>query len=303
MLRGQVGFSGIVAQPVGESKNTDVKASDTTISIRGVRFNYHELVNPNIINPSYQHQLQAQLLSAAPYPHVQIPECFNPDFLQLILEEFDTHKSADWRMARSDMVYFHRSVNNLYLGPASEVYFSLINSGWFVNALSLISGVANLIVDQGRLGGGMHDTPAGGYFSVHSDFNRHQQTGLANKMVFITYLTHDWCPAWGGELELWDSEQKCCVQKIAPEFGKTLLMLNGPKHFHGHPSVWNAPVGVNRRSVANYYFINEFAAFDRSEYYPSVYITPNSAERIVAYVRPLVPPIVWQALRRVLGRP
>lgn len=34
-----------------------------------------------------------------------------------------------------------------------------------------------------------------------------------------------------------------------------------------------------------------------------VYITPNSAERIVAYVRPLVPPIVWHALRRVLGRP
>lgn len=80
-------------------------------------------------------------------------------------------------------------------------------------------------------------------------------------------------------------------------------MLHGPKHFHGHPSVWNAPAGVNRRSVANYYFVNEFAAFDRSEYYPSVYITPNSAERIVAYVRPLVPPIVWHALRRVLGRP
>ncbi len=285
------------------ARDDSVLASDHWVSIRGQKFNYAELVNPKLVTNYFQQQLNEQLTTAAPYPHVQIPDCFNPDFLRLILEEFDSQKDGNWRVAQNDMVHFHRSLNNLYLGPATELYFSVINSDWFVNAIGTISGVQNLIVDQARFGGGMHDTPAGGYFSVHSDFNRHPENGLANKMVFITYLNSGWCPSWGGELELWDADQKNCVAKITPEFGKTILMLNGPKNFHGHPSAWNAPAGINRRSVANYYYVNEFAAIDRSEHYPSVYITPNRAERMVNHVRPLLPPIVWNALRRLMGRP
>ncbi|HNG61801.1 MAG TPA: 2OG-Fe(II) oxygenase [Cellvibrionaceae bacterium] len=281
----------------------ELKANDSAFSIRGHTFRLDELVNPLLYDPVQQDRWATLLQTAAPYPHLNVMDWFNKDFLNLILEEFVLSKNLDWRVAQTDMVNFRRSVLGEYLGPATELYFTIVNSGWFVQLLSQISGVGDLIVDHSRYGGGMHETVKGGYFSVHSDFNRHVTTGLTNKMVFITYLTPGWQPDWAGELELWDKDNKQCITKIAPNFGRSVLMLNGKGHYHGHPSIWNAPAGIPRRSVANYYYVNEYAAFDRSEHYDSIYISPNQSEKFVAFVRPVIPPLIWQAIRKILGRP
>jgi Rps23 Pro-64 3,4-dihydroxylase Tpa1-like proline 4-hydroxylase len=288
----------------GSKCSNDVQITDEfSITIRGHKFNIDELVCAKLHNIEQQEQWATQLNNASPFPHLAAVDWFNPDFLQLILEEFDLNAVKDWREVKSDYVNFRRSVLGDYLGPATELYFSIINSSWFVLLLSKVSSIQNLIVDHTRYGGGMHETVNGGHFSVHSDFNRHVQNGLANKMVFITYLTPNWQPDWGGELELWDAQQKKCVNKVAPKFGQSLLMINGPKNFHGHPSVWNAPFGVPRRSIANYYYVNEYARFDSSEHYDSVYVLPKRADKFVAYVRPLIPPVLWQAIRKLAGRP
>ncbi|HEY6528345.1 MAG TPA: 2OG-Fe(II) oxygenase [Cellvibrionaceae bacterium] len=285
-------------------RSNDVQVIDEfTISIRGRKFTFEELVDPALYSAEQQDQWAVQLQNAAPFPFLAVNSWFNPDFLALIMEEFDLNATKDWREVKSDYVNFRRSVLGDYLGPATELYFTLINSSWFVLLLSKITSIPNLIVDHTRYGGGMHETVNGGYFSVHSDFNRHIQNGLANKMVFITYLTPNWQPEWGGELELWDAQQKTCVNKITPKFGQSLLMINGPKHFHGHPSIWNSPEGIPRRSIANYYYVNEYANFDRSEHYDSVYVLPKRADKIVAYVRPLIPPLLWHTIRKLAGRP
>lgn len=277
--------------------------NNSAIIIRGHKFQLDELVNPQLYDQVQQDRWATLLQTAAPYPHLSVSDWFNKDFLALILEEFELNKQVNWRLAQNNMVNFRRSVLGEQLGPASELYFSIVNSNWFVQLLSTISGVANLIVDHTRYGGGLHETVNGGFFSIHSDFNRHIHNGLANKMVFITYLTPNWQPEWAGELELWDKQNKQCVTKVTPEFGRSVLMLNGEGHYHGHPSVWNAAEGVCRRSVANYYYVNEYAAFDRSEHYEGVYISPNSTEKMVSYIRPIIPPFLWQVVRKMLGRP
>lgn len=271
------------------------------VYIRGQHLDMRELVSPDLSSVKLQEQWKKHIQSAAPYPHLSVTEWFNPDLLNLIIEEFEI--SEQQRLLRLHTSYqdVHRSQYQETLGPATELYFSLINSSWFVQLLSNLTGVGNLIVDHSRFGGGMHTTKRGGHFAIHSDYNRHKETGLTNKMVFITYLS-DWQQDWGGELELWDCQGKQCVTKINPELGRSVLMLNGRQNYHGHPTPWNAPDGAARRSVANYYFANDFAKLDSSVYNGSVYISPANTDKIIEAIRLFVPPIAWRLASKLLKR-
>lgn len=276
-------------------------SKDHCVIIRGKYLDMRELVNPDLYSAKMREQWSKQLLAAAPYPHLSAVDWFNPDLLNLIIEEFELNEQQRLLRLHTNYQDVHRSEYQETLGPATELYFSLINSSWFVQLLSTISGVANLIVDHTRFGGGMHSTKRGGHFAIHSDYNRHRETGLTNKMVFITYLNH-WQEDWGGELELWDSQAKVCVSKIKPDFGRSVLLLNGKNNFHGHPNPWNAPNSAPRRSVANYYFANDFAKLDSSVYRGSIYSSPEIADKVIDSIRPLVPPIVWHWVSRWLKR-
>ena len=262
------------------SNDVEMK-SENIVYIRGKRLEMDAVLNPIVMDAPGSSQWASEIQLADPYPHLSVSNWFNPDLLNLILEEFELYGEENLRRLKSGYQDVHRSGMENRLGPATELYFSIINSNWFVQLLSSISGVPDLIVDHTRYGGGMHDTLKGGHFDIHSDYNRHIHTGLTNKMVFITYLTPGWQPGWSGELELWDAQSKHCVTKIAPKFGQSVLLLNGKHNYHGHPSAWNAPNGISRRSVANYYFINEFAKYDSSVYNDSIYIAPTHYDRMV----------------------
>lgn len=280
-----------------------VHLSNHLVIIRGKCLDMYEILNPDLKDLQLQTQWADALNRAAPYPHLAVSNWFNPLLLELIAEEFDSYKNNNLRHLKTGYQDVHRSTLGDALGPATELYFAIINSNEFVQLLSRLTGIANLIVDHTRYGGGMHDTLTGGHFDIHSDYNRHIHTGLTNKMVFITYLTPNWQPEWNGELELWDAQSKHCVTKIAPAFGQSVLLLNGKNNYHGHPSQWNAPAGISRRSVANYYFANDFAKYDSSVYNDSIYIKPNRYDKLVSVVRPILPPVLWSALKTLLRRP
>ena len=84
------------------------------------------------------------------------------------------------------------------LGPASRIYFVIVNSGWFTELLSSLTGVQELVVDQTLRFGGLHESRRGGKFSIHRDFERNACTGLKNEMALLTYLNEHWEPQWNG---------------------------------------------------------------------------------------------------------
>ena len=123
---------------------------------------------------------------------------FNPDLLDLIAEEFD---STDWRGVTGRHQRTLRSVDCPNLGSAAQLYFDTIYSGWFIDWLSMLTGVDHLLTDPKLVDGGLHETRRGGSFGVHRDFERHRKNGLRNEMVLITYLNKSWQEEWGGQLE------------------------------------------------------------------------------------------------------
>jgi Rps23 Pro-64 3,4-dihydroxylase Tpa1-like proline 4-hydroxylase len=139
---------------------------------------------------------------------------FNPLLLELVLEEFDLYATRDWRNENSKYETTRRSLMGAQFGPASQLYFGIVNSGWFATLLSQVTGVEDLIPDVTLYGGGLHETRNGGKFGIHRDFDRQRRTGLRNEMVFITYLNKGWKPEWRGALELWDKKSIACVTKL-----------------------------------------------------------------------------------------
>jgi hypothetical protein len=284
---------------VASTECTTLPDEPDSVSIRGVRLPLAELVDRSLMSPERQATLRAQLLEAKPFPHLTLDNLFHPRLLELVLEEFDT---PEWRNARSAYESTRRSVLAPRLGPASQLYFDITNSGWFTLWLSAVTGIGYLLPDPKLLGGGLHESRDGATFAVHRDFNRHCYNGLKNEMVLITYLNKGWDPAWGASLELWDQDLQRCVTHVVPEFGRTILLPHGPKSYHGHPQPVQTPDGRPRRSIAAYYYTSPDAGRWRDDQVVSRFLYTRRIDQAKWAMRMMVPPALWSAVRMLFKR-
>jgi len=271
------------------------------VVIRGRQLDLARRVNPCLFDPAYIARLRDEVANAQPFPHLVVHDWFDPLLLELVREEFDLYRASNWKLYFDDLQNVRRSATYQGFGPASEIYFAIVNSGWFVDLLAQISGVEDLLPDPQLYGGGLHETRAGGKFGIHRDFDRHVRHGLDNCMVFMTYLNKDWDPAWGASLELWGGEPPHCMRSIPPELGTSVLLLHGPNSFHGHPLPMTTPDGVTRRSVATYYYHNRDAVPLRVGRVTTVFLTAHRSKRLRYFVRQLLPPVLVDAIKRFIA--
>ena len=273
-----------------------------TVTIRGVRLPLDELVNYKLFEPEQRQRFRGELLVAKPFPHLVIEGLFNPRLLELVLEEFETLKTGGWLDVKSRYESFRRSVIGARLGPASQIYFDIVNSGWFTEWVSSITGRPYLLPDPQLHGGGLHESRTGASFAIHRDFGRHTESGLINEMVFITYLNKGWEPTWGSALELWDKKKNACITKVQPEFGRSVFMLHGKASYHGHTDPLNAPDGRPRRSIAAYYYSSPEAGKPSRDMLNTIFMDRRPIDKALAVARVLTPPIVWSTIKKVTGR-
>ena len=268
------------------------------LCIRGARLAWAELVDARLHEPSYREELRQRLHDAEPFEHLVVDGWFHPDLLRRAREEFDLYPFHDGRELDPKYENTVRSPRYPALGPASSTYFGIVNSGWFLGLLSSLTGVDELIADPSLHNGGLHESRRGGRFRVHADFESSECSGLHSEMVFITYLNEGWEPAWNGALELWDTGGTGCRRKVEPELGRSILMRNGPRNFHGHPTPLEVPDGQVRRSLASYYYSNRVGAVRART--DSRYLTIDRFDRVRHWARDLTPPLVWRQLRRLV---
>ena len=269
------------------------------VRIRGIDLPLDELVNFELFESTVCSSLRERLLHALPFPHLVLDQVFNAALLNLVWEEFDHFADDDWKTHADSYKNTSRSMMGAKLGPASQLYFDVVNSGWFTEWISSITNVPYLLPDPKLLGGGLHESKTGGRFAVHSDFRYHRILGLQNEMVFITYLNKDWRPEWNGALELWDRKRKKCEISIQPEFGRSVLMLHSSVSFHGHPTPLSMPNGKTRRSIAAYYYTSPYMD-EPSEYEAgSNFLLTGRLHKLKTVTKMLTPPLLWSAVRRL----
>jgi 2-oxoglutarate-Fe(II)-dependent oxygenase superfamily protein len=200
---------------------------------------------------------RGRFAAAVPFPHLVLDDFVDPAAARAVLDEF-TGLPDSW-------TYYHhvnekkRGFADLArMGPATRALIGELQSDGFLAALEALTGIRRLIADPELDGGGLHETPSGGFLNVHTDFLSHTtRLHWSRQVNLLLFLNPGWQESYGGGLEFWDADARRAVQRIAPIFNRCVIFRTGNRSFHGAPSAVDCPPGTARRSLALYYFRNE----------------------------------------------
>lgn len=210
-------------------------------------------------------QYADEFARARPFPFVVIPDFFPDDVARAIGASFPAIEQPVWDLNGPGDVRHSGDKNIEKVSCSFEEFYPPIirsaihglNSGIFIRFLEDLTGFKNLSPDPYFFGGGLHSTGRGGRLMIHADASRHPNPKLEQVINMIYYVTPEWREEWGGHLELWDSDCKACVQRIAPSFNSAVIFYTGTNCYHGHPQPLATPPGVRRNSIALYYYTTD----------------------------------------------
>ncbi len=194
--------------------------------------------------------------AAAPaFPHVVLDGFLRDEVAWEAFHAFPRHGDQDWTAyTHFNEKKFGNTRLHSFPAPVRSVVEHL-NSAAFVAELSALTGIPNLIPDPSLEGGGLHQSPPGGFLNIHADFTSHpHQPGWRRRVNLLVFLNPHHQPEWGGALELWDRamERRCVA--IEPLFNRAVIFNTDVDTFHGHPDPYACPEHETRRSIALYYF-------------------------------------------------
>jgi hypothetical protein len=248
---------------------------------------------------------RASYLNAKPFPHVVFDDFLDPSVLDLVLAEFPKPGEIPWQRFDNAHEIKLASAAEASFGPATRLLLYHLNSITFLEFISAITGIDNLIPDPSFEGGGLHQIVRGGKLGIHVDFNKHGKYGLDRRLNLLLYLNKDWREEYGGDLELWNSNMSRCETKIRPVFNRLVIFGTTDFTHHGHPDPLQCPQGMTRKSLALYYFSNGRPAEEIMGEHSTVFHARTQEEfrltfnqRLRSLAKELLPPILARQLRK-----
>jgi Rps23 Pro-64 3,4-dihydroxylase Tpa1-like proline 4-hydroxylase len=242
--------------------------------------------------------------AANPFPHIVLDNFFDPSLMDGILSEFPAPGQIRWQRFDNAQEIKLASAAESAFGPITRLLLYHLNSITFLDFLSSVTGIDNLIPDPRFEGGGLHQIVRGGKLGIHADFNKHRDYGLDRRINLLLYLNKNWKEEYGGHLQLWNSDMTRCEAKISPLFNRVVVFSTTDFTFHGHPDPLQCPETVTRKSLALYYFSNgrpqeeitgDHSTLFRPRHVDEFKLTLN--QRIKNIVRECIPPILLRPFR------
>ncbi len=213
-------------------------------------------------------ELRATYAAGTPYPHIVFDDFLEPGALAAAVEEFPPLTGDQWNNYVHANERKYSNTDPSTWGPTLQQILAVLNSDRFVSFVGALTGIDNLVADPTLEGGGLHQSPTGGFLNIHADFTVHPHDRyLQRRANILLYLNPEWDPAWGGDLELWSQDMSECVHTVTPIANRVLIFSTDPDSFHGHPEPMTCPEDTTRRSMALYYFSREADPVARSTEY------------------------------------
>ena len=250
---------------------------------------------------------RASYAGAKPFPHVVFDNFFDPTLLDLVLAEFPKPGEIEWQRFDNQQEIKLASASEASFGPMTRLLLYHLNSITFLEFLSSVTGIANLISDPRFDGGGLHQIKRGGKLAIHADFNNHPFYNLDRRLNALLYLNKDWREEYGGHLELWNRDMTRSEARILPLFNRFMVFGTTDFTYHGHPEPLQCPAGMTRKSLALYYFSNGRPASEVTGEHSTLFRARAADEfrltfqqRMRRVARDILPPIVTRQLQKYL---
>ena len=243
--------------------------------------------------------------TAKPFAHIVFDDFFDAELIDGVLAEFPRPDAIRWQRFDNANEIKLASATDTSFGPLTRLFMYHLNSISFVEFLSKVTGIDDLIPDPRFDGGGLHQIVRGGKLGVHADFNRHGTYGLDRRLNVLLYLNKDWREEYGGHLQLWDRDVTRCEAKVLPLFNRLMIFSTTDFTYHGHPDPLTCPEGMTRKSLALYYFSNGRPAEEVTGAHSTIFrargaqdLRPGAGQRLRRIAQDLLPPILTRRFRR-----
>ena len=250
-------------------------------------------------------EFRETFLGEQPFRHVVIDEFFEYSFAERLLNEFP---SFDPSLATAENKETGGKAVNTRIASISSAYqdlYGLISSNPFLEFVSSLSGVPDLILEPAMYGGGTHENLHGQELDPHVDFNFDQTEKLHRQLNLIVYLNKEWRPEWGGGLEIHSNPRRPEENRIRtfdPIFNRAVLFETNEYSWHGFPKI-DLPEDkrhLSRKSISIYLYTKDRASEEIAPRHATFYVQRPLPQR-------LSPGHVLSAedvleLRRLLGR-
>ncbi len=251
--------------------------------------------------------------TAHPFPHIFIDDFLPVDIAEALLDTFPDANSPVWIKQPTEDQLFKLATTDEGAIPALQRYVLFtLNSGRFLRFLEKLTGIEALVSDTKLVGGGLHQIPRGGKLAVHIDYSHHPQNRMFRRLNLLLYLNKDWKEEYKGHLELWDKGIQKAEAKILPVFNRIAIFATSDVSYHGHPEALSCPSEMSRKSLSLYYFTKEPPQGKEAVVHNTLFKSrPDDKFNFGNFIvrtassglfRDLVPPIVYNTLRRTWNR-
>ena len=197
--------------------------------------------------------------TAKPFRHVCIEGFLEASVAERLLAEFPPF---DVKHAKSEMgkTGGKAVVTDLpSIGPAYKEFYDYMRSRRFLDAVSGMLGIPDLLFDPAMYGGGTHENLNGQELDPHIDFNYDPVRRLHRRLNLLVYLNKEWDPVWGGGIELhsnprdWEHDE---VKTFNCSFNRGVIFETNEHSWHGFPRI-ELPEGkrhLSRKCISVYLY-------------------------------------------------
>lgn len=240
-----------------------------------------DFVRPEIL--AQRDALADTFRNAQPFRHVVIDNCFAPAFCRRILDDFPRFED---RYALNEMGEVSGKAVRMNVREISTAFseFDLyLQTSEFLNFVSAVTGIPNLLYDADYIGGGTHENRDGQGLDAHVDFNYHPKTKTHRRLNLILYLNHEWDASWGGALELhsdpWNPKASQ-TRQVLPLFNRAVIFETTENSWHGFSGI-ALPAdrkAVSRKSFAIYLYTKERPSQETAAPHATIYVPDSLPE-------------------------
>jgi hypothetical protein len=262
-----------------------------------------------MLQPYDREALRAQFSAAKPFPYIKIDNFLLPDVAREIAESYPDFDTALGQGRTFTSVNERKKVQitdpSLFPPPVARLN-ELLASPKFLDDLSFITGMPNVLADEKLIGGGIHITGPGGRLDVHVDFNYIKERALHRRLNLLLYLNPDWKDDWGGHFQLWDKNVQHCEATFTPTFNRCVVFETSDISYHGVVPV-SPKAAAPRKSFAAYYYTREAPAHWTGKEHSTIFVA-RPEERYKKYLAMPADKLIAgrskikQAIKRLIGR-
>jgi hypothetical protein len=213
-------------------------------------------------------ELAARYALAEPFPHTVLENFVTADPAELA----GAFPGPDWEHWASRSTQYQPGKSSCRrieaIPPQLRDLVHELSEPPFLRALSVLTGLPNLLPDPFLEGGGLQWSGPGGRLLPHTDFHLHADLQLFRRTNVLVYLNPDWKEGDGGELGLYNLGSEVPSVLVPPRFGTCVVFTTDHRSVHGVTPI--SDTAAPRRSIALYYYTVESAEVfsgDRKTYW------------------------------------